>query len=333
LLRYVSCVAPTGRGNLWRSVPRGVFFHGRARSHRRVLAAATLLLSPVVESRGHGRADPTLIVRGNEACWGLQGPIGPASVYAQQREHTLEVKIWGADASWLQTQVRALFGLQDDPSQFVPQHPRVEQLARRFAGMHLVKAPRFDARLCQVVLLQLVSWHDAICAWRALVGHAGEPALGIRQLRCPPRLAVLSKLPVARLVAFGMPYQHAHTLLVVAHDRRLLERIAALAPSAAVEVLQQIRGIGPWTANYVLGTAASYADAVLTGDLHLPNAVAWMLNDEARADDARMLDLLEPFRSHRFRIVRYLWASGAHAPRRGARLDRSTLGHAQARRM
>ena len=282
---------------------------------------------------GMGGADPTLVVRGNEACWGLQGPTGPLSVYARQERDELECRVFGADASWLQPQLPALFGLDDKPSLFEPDHPGIKQLARRFAGMHLVKLPGFEARLCQVVLLQLVTWHDATRAWRALVRYAGEPGPGISALRCAPRLSVVGALPIERLVGLGLPYQHAHTLRAVAAEARLLARLPDYDPAAAIAGMQRIRGIGPWTANYVLGTAGAYADALLTGDLHLPNALAWLINREARADDARMIELLEDFRPHRFRIVRYLWASGAHAPRRGARLDRRTLGHAQGRRL
>ena len=97
---------------------------------------------------GMGAADPTLVVCGHEACWGMQGPSGPASVYAHQRDQALDVKIWGADAAWLQPQMPALFGLQDNPSGFSPAHPHLKQLARRFNGMHLVKTPRLDGRVC-----------------------------------------------------------------------------------------------------------------------------------------------------------------------------------------
>ena len=43
---------------------------------------------------------------------------------------------------------------------------------------------------------------------------------------------------------------------------------------------------------------------------------------EPGADDARMLELLEPYRGHRWRVIRLLWANGVHAPRRGPRRAR-----------
>jgi 3-methyladenine DNA glycosylase/8-oxoguanine DNA glycosylase len=50
------------------------------------------------------------------------------------------------------------------------------------------------------------------------------------------------------------------------------------------------------------------ADAVAVGDLHLPHLVARWLAGEHRGTDARMLELLEPFRGHRARVIRLLMA-------------------------
>jgi hypothetical protein len=46
------------------------------------------------------------------------------------------------------------------------------------------------------------------------------------------------------------------------------------------------------------------------GDLHLPHEVGWALAAEPRADDVRMLELLAPYRGHRFRVLRLLLAEG-----------------------
>jgi 3-methyladenine DNA glycosylase/8-oxoguanine DNA glycosylase len=61
-------------------------------------------------------------------------------------------------------------------------------------------------------------------------------------------------------------------------------------------------------------------DAVSVGDFHLPHLVAWTLAGEPRGDDARMLELLEPYRGQRGRVVRLLEASGLAAPRFGPRM-------------
>ena len=79
-------------------------------------------------------------------------------------------------------------------------------------------------------------------------------------------------------------------------------------------------GIGPWTLAEVGRIAFGDPDALSVGDYHLPNVVAWALVREPRADDARMLELLEPYRGQRGRVQRLLEASGIAAPRYGPRM-------------
>ena len=87
----------------------------------------------------------------------------------------------------------------------------------------------------------------------------------------------------------------------------------------AVRRLMAFEGVGPWTAAFVMAAALGDADAVPVGDYHLPNMVSWALAGEPRADDARMLELLEPYRGHRGRVVRLLKQAGVHAPKYGLR--------------
>ena len=70
------------------------------------------------------------------------------------------------------------------------------------------------------------------------------------------------------------------------------------------------------TASAVGQIAFGDADAVLVGDFHLPAFVAWNMVGERTADDARMSELLEPFRPHRARVVALLGREGEHPPRR-----------------
>ena len=85
-------------------------------------------------------------------------------------------------------------------------------------------------------------------------------------------------------------------------------------------------GIGQWTAAEVARTALGDKDAVSVGDYHLPSLVAWALAGERRADDARMLELLEPYRGQRARVIRLLEVSGVGPPRRGPRMTPRSIG-------
>ena len=67
-------------------------------------------------------------------------------------------------------------------------------------------------------------------------------------------------------------------------------------------------------------------DAVSVGDYHLPGLVVRVLANEPGGDDARMLELLEPYRGQRGRVIRLLESSGLQAVRRGPRMPPRSIG-------
>ena len=84
--------------------------------------------------------------------------------------------------------------------------------------------------------------------------------------------------------------------------------------------LRALPGMGHWTAAEVALVALGDPDAVSVGDYHLPHVVSWALAAEPRGTDERMLELLEPYRGHRARVLRLLMSGGVVPPRRGPRL-------------
>jgi hypothetical protein len=96
--------------------------------------------------------------------------------------------------------------------------------------------------------------------------------------------------------------------LALAEYPALAESAPDAFPADVIEVAREmLRGMG-------------HADAVPLGDYHLPRIVAFHLTGEARGDDGRMLELLEPWRGQRGRIVRWILDTGRMPPRRGPRM-------------
>ena len=87
--------------------------------------------------------------------------------------------------------------------------------------------------------------------------------------------------------------------------------------AGAYRRLQAFFGIGPWTAAKVIALALGDPDAVPVGDYHLPHTVGYALEGTARSTDTRMLELLDPYRGHRARVIRLLTIAGISAPRFG----------------
>lgn len=92
-----------------------------------------------------------------------------------------------------------------------------------------------------------------------------------------------------------------------------------MPPADAGQRLLAFPGIGQWTAAEVAILALGDRDAVSVGDHHLPHIVAFALAGDLRGDNARMLELLEPYPGHRGRVLRLLVAAGISPPRLGPR--------------
>ena len=85
--------------------------------------------------------------------------------------------------------------------------------------------------------------------------------------------------------------------------------------------IRAIKGLGVWTAAYVRRVAWGDADAILVGDYHQKNLVTYALTGRPRGTDEEMVELLEPYRPHRGRVVRLIAAAGIKAPVFGPRKE------------
>jgi 3-methyladenine DNA glycosylase/8-oxoguanine DNA glycosylase len=265
----------------------------------------------------HGGGDPTIRF-GRDGAWrATRTPLGPATIRLVPAGTTISVTAWGEGAGWAADHARDLAGVNDRPEELVPQHGVIAELVHRLPGLRLPATLRPFEALLPAICEQKITGAEARTVYRAIVRAYGEPAPGPGGLRLPPDPAVLA----------GQPYFAFHRLGLERRRAELIRRCAELAPllegrSAAevAAVLQRVPGIGPWTLAEVMRVAFGDPDAVSVGDYHVPNLVAWALAGEPRADDARMLALLEPYRGQRGRIQRLLEASGLGPPRRGPRM-------------
>ena len=169
------------------------------------------------------------------------------------------------------------------------------------------------------VFEQKVTGTEAFRAYAALLRGFGEPAPGPNSdLLLPPRPEVIAGLPYHAFHPIGLERRRAEVLRRAAARATWLE--AAETAEEATRRLTSLPGIGPWTAAEVVRVAFGDPDAVSIGDYHMPNIVAWALAGEARADDARMLELLEPYRGQRGRVQRLLEVGRVMPPRFGPRM-------------
>jgi 3-methyladenine DNA glycosylase/8-oxoguanine DNA glycosylase len=240
----------------------------------------------------------------------------------------LVVRGWGAGAGWALDRASSLLGLHDDPAALDALHPPhrlVAELARRFAGVRLPRTERVVEALVPAILEQKVTGGEAGRVYRALVLAHGEAAPGPFGLRLQPAPERLGAMPYYAFHPLGLERRRAETLRRVGATASRLEDLAGVPLPEARVRLAAVVGVGPWTVGEVTRMALGDPDAVSVGDFHLPSLVAFALAGEPRADDARMLELLGPYRGQRGRVVRLLEASGIEAPKRGPRMPTRSI--------
>jgi 3-methyladenine DNA glycosylase/8-oxoguanine DNA glycosylase len=266
-----------------------------------------------------GRSDPT-VRRETDGLWrSTHLPAGAATVHLQLRQDDhIEARAWGDGADCALDSVPAWLGLHQ-PAFQLPDHPVTNRLLRENGGVRLNDTGNVYEALVNVVLQQLITWNEAACNWRRLVEVLGEPAPGPGNLRLMPTPRTLRRVDIDRLVGLGINRLQARTLKEIAHSASGLQRAAALPTDAAARLLQQVRGVGPWTAASVLGFRLGRPQPVVLGDANLANTLCWALAGEPRGNDRDMLRLLEPFGDQAFLVIRLIHAARIVAPRRAAR--------------
>lgn len=291
-------------------------------------AARSIRLSRPLDLRGtlwpvrRGVADPVVRLRGREVWRATRTPCGPGTEHLTLRpDGVLRVEAWGPGAEWLVDRAPTLMGELDDDSGFRPQHPLLRDLHRLHPGIRICRTEAIFEAAAASILEQRVTGAEAWRGWRALVRGLGEPAPGpLPGLMVPPAPAVVAHTGYPTFHTHGVERGRAETVRRAAAHAGRLEEALGMPLDAARLRLRALPGMGHWTAAEVAVVALGDADAVSVGDYHLPHVVSWALAGERRGSDERMLELLEPYRGHRARVLRLLLASGIAPPRRGPHL-------------
>ena len=285
-------------------------------STRVVALPAPIELRATLAPLARGPRDPCIALGAREVWRATRTPDGPGTQRIMVIDGGVEVEAFGPGADWLLAHAPALVGAHDTGAEFAPADPRVSALHRRYPGLRMTTAGNPVELMVPTILEQKVTSVEAHRAYGRLVRAHGHPAPGPRELKVPPTPGELARLPSFAWHAVGVERRRAETIREVCGRAASVERVAARGCGAFLGAVTAIPGIGVWTATMVAQLAFGDPDAAVVGDFHLPSFVAWNLVGEREADDARMLELLEPFRPHRARVVALLGREGAHPPRR-----------------
>jgi 3-methyladenine DNA glycosylase/8-oxoguanine DNA glycosylase len=191
----------------------------------------------------------------------------------------------------------------------------------RVPHLRIGRTGRVLEALIPAILEQRVQGVASFRSWRLLLTRYGTEAPGPApaRMRVPPPAEVWRGIPSWEYHRANVDPGRARTIVGCAARADALERLTAGTDNSAA--LTSLPGVGVWTAAETAQRAFGDTDALSVGDYHLSTMIGWTLAGHP-IDDAEMVELLEPMRPHRYRVVRLLEVSRlAYLPRRGARLS------------
>jgi 3-methyladenine DNA glycosylase/8-oxoguanine DNA glycosylase len=232
---------------------------------------------------------------------------------------------WGEGSGWLLDRLGAISGLDDEPSRFETDDPVVSELHRRHPGERFGRTDLVFDSLVVAICGQKVTGGEAAAAMRGLYRKFSEPAPGPNQrLRLAPDPARMAEAPYWVYHELHLEKRRADVLRQVAANSERIESLAGVGPAEAAKLLESFHGVGEWTVAKTLEVSHGDPDQVAVGDFHFKHIVVRHLTGRDRGTDEEMLELLEPFRPHRGRVIRLLHHLG-HEPKFGPRMSRRDI--------
>lgn len=218
-------------------------------------------------------------------------------------------------ADVLEAAVRRMLDLDVDLGHFhrlVRRDPILAPIVRRRSGIRLPQLLDPFEGLTRAVLGQQVSVAGASTITDRLVRLVSRPVPGAKRsgFLAFPTPGDVAEAGAGRLREIGLTRARAATLhgaaQRIAEGALDLERLRALPADEAQAALEQLPGIGPWTASYVRMRALGDRDAFPSADLGVIKRM-----QAAGVARQRILEVAERWRPWRGYVTLHLWASAA----------------------
>jgi DNA-3-methyladenine glycosylase II len=209
-----------------------------------------------------------------------------------------------------------MFYLDFDIERFydLPLDRIMRRLIGQFRGFRPILTPDIFEAAAWAIIGQQVNLQFAYRLKSRLISLVGRKFnLNGEEYYLFPTASEIANLDYNSLRSMQLSGRKAEYLLdfarLVADGKLDLEELKNLDYESAVEKLLAIRGLGPWSANYILMRGAGHQDAFPVGDSGINTAVNKLYGMGKKPDPRQLLQLSERWRPYRSLATFYLWKS------------------------
>ncbi len=190
--------------------------------------------------------------------------------------------------------------------------PVLRRLIVHFQGMRVPQAPQVFEILISAIIEQQVNLSFAHKVKKALIVTYGRNVdfAGRRYsvFPEPAALAVTTPRELLRLQVSGPKARYIMAISRRVVDGTLdLENLRQLEPAAAHEKLLELKGVGPWTAQYAGMRALSHLDCLPAADVGLQKVIQHFYGLRKRPSPERVQKMAHAWQGWRSYATFYLW--------------------------
>ncbi len=198
--------------------------------------------------------------------------------------------------------------------QMAQNDPILGTLTKDYAGLRVIGVPDLFEALCWAVIGQQVNLPFAYTVKKRLVETYGDSyewnGQSYRLFPMPEKIAELSVEDLKALQLTGRKAEYILHIAKLMSDGELTKDVLMeMGPERAEEKLLSLRGIGPWSAHYVMMRCLRDPSAFPIGDAGLHNALKHLLRRSKKPSLDEIRSIFEPWKGWEAYAVFYLWRS------------------------
>ncbi len=213
----------------------------------------------------------------------------------------------GARKKFIKDKVKWILGTDDELKGFYKIAQKDEKFSKLIEGLYGLRAPRaatvFEA-LITALIEQQISFRVSVSLKKNLVEKYGETLkIKSKKYYAFPEPEALARAKQAEIRKVGLSIRKGEYMIGVSQkvieQEFDLEKMKTWKQEKILEALTKIRGIGPWTVEYMMCRGMGRYEALPADDIGLRISLTNFLNEKKRVSEKKARKFLDHFGRYR----------------------------------